>query len=89
MEWSERDWFSGGKAILALSAGLAGSWMASLLGGSRQEVWDAILLLFPMAVVAALAASRLRDGDRRNHWLLRSLLLIVAPILLGGAITIW
>ncbi|MEV6584086.1 hypothetical protein AB0M92_38860 [Streptomyces sp. NPDC051582] len=88
LELMERDWFTAGKTFLAVLAGLAGSWTAALVGGARPDVWDAIPLLFPMALTAAFTASRL-TASGLTRTVLRALVLIAVPFALGTVMTGW
>ncbi|MEU2895349.1 hypothetical protein ACWC4E_00150 [Streptomyces sp. NPDC001273] len=85
----ERDWFSAGKVFFAVLTGLAGSWAAALVGGTRSGLTESVAILFPLGIVAAFAACRFADGAGGRSLGEKAVVLVAAPVALGAIMTGW
>jgi hypothetical protein len=85
----EREWFSAGRVFLAVLAGLAGSWAAAFVGGSRSGLADSVAILFPLGIVAAFAACRAALGSGGPALRDKAIALVAAPLALGAVMTGW
>ncbi|GAB2942122.1 MULTISPECIES: hypothetical protein [unclassified Streptomyces] len=95
----ENRWFAPGQVFFAVLAGLAGSWAAGWLGGTRPPLLESVPLLFPLGIVAAFVVRRTgggaggddnEDADRDGRaFLVKLLALLAAPLLLGGVMAGW
>ncbi|WP_069744496.1 hypothetical protein [Streptomyces sp. EN23] len=93
----ENRWFAPGQVFFAVLAGLAGSWAAGWVGGTRPPLLESVPMLFPLGIVAAFVVCRTgggaggdEDADRAGRtFLVKLLTLLAAPLLLGGVMTGW
>lgn len=88
-EWMEREWFGAGTVFFAVLAGLAGSWAAAYAGGTATGFEESVPVLFPLGVVAAFAACRLKARGDREPLRVKALVLLAAPLPLGALMTGW
>ncbi|MDX3503554.1 hypothetical protein PV689_16700 [Streptomyces sp. ATCC51928] len=80
----EDRWFAMNRVFLAVLAGLAGSWAAEWAGGTRAPITESVPVLAPLGIVAAFVVGRAAGPFR-----VKPLVLIAAPLLLGGVMTGW
>ncbi|PZT70978.1 hypothetical protein DN402_00410 [Streptomyces sp. SW4] len=59
----ERRWFGAGSVLLALFAGAAAMVLAGRLTGGDVGIDEAVLVVFPLALVASFAVRRLTAGN--------------------------
>ncbi|MEU3947235.1 hypothetical protein [Streptomyces sp. NPDC029526] len=85
----EREWFSAGKVFFTVLVGLAGSWAAAYVGGTRSGLSESVPILFPLGVVAAFAACRWAAVDDRHPLRVKIVALVAAPLALGTVMTGW
>ncbi|MGW7552518.1 hypothetical protein [Streptomyces rimosus] len=88
-ELMEREWFSAGKVFFTVLTGLAGSWSAAYLGGTRSGLQEAVPILFPLGVVAAFVVCNLTKSDGSNSLRIEALVLLAAPLPIGAVMTGW
>src|SRR5690606_23323436 len=85
----EREWFSAGKGFVAVLVGLAGSWAAACVGGTRSGLSESGPILFPSGLVAAFVVCRRDAVDDRHPLSAKRVALVAAPSPLGPGIPGW
>ncbi|MEY9993148.1 hypothetical protein ABIE67_005180 [Streptomyces sp. V4I8] len=88
-ELMEREWFSAGKVFFTVLVGLAGSWAAAYVGGTRSGLPESVPILFPLGIVAAFVVCRLTARSDREPQGVKALVLLAAPLPLGAVMTGW
>ncbi|MFD9910554.1 hypothetical protein [Streptomyces sp. NPDC059063] len=89
VEFMEREWFSAGKVFFTMIVGLAGSWSAAYVGGTRAGVDESAAILFPLGIVAAFAVCRLAAEDDGRAMRTKLVALVAVPLALGTVMTGW
>ncbi|MEU6530431.1 hypothetical protein ABZ869_14705 [Streptomyces sp. NPDC046928] len=88
-ELMEREWFSAGKVFFTVLAGLAGSYLAAYVGGTRGPLSESVPILFPLGIVAAFVVCRATMRGEREPLRVKALVLLAAPLPLGAVMTGW
>jgi hypothetical protein len=88
-ELMEREWFSAKKVFFAVLTGLAGSWAAAYVGGTRSGPTEAVPVLFPLGIVAAFAVRSFAGSAGGRSPGEKAVALVAAPDALGAVMTGW
>ncbi|WP_203592478.1 MULTISPECIES: hypothetical protein [unclassified Streptomyces] len=83
----EHEWFSAGKVFVTVLVGLAGSWAAACVGGTRSGLSESVPILFPSGLAAAFVVCRRDAVDDRHALSVKIVALVAAPFALGTVMT--